>query len=102
MPIYTYQCLMCNKEFDEYARVDDYQQEKICKNPKCPGQAIKIISARGVVLSDTPSWLDDQVQGALLDIDSRHFRPIETRGQLKKHLKEQGICEAPKSGARWI
>jgi putative FmdB family regulatory protein len=102
MPLYSYQCLGCGKEFDEFYRVDDYPQTRKCADPKCPGLAIKIIAARGVVLSDTPAWLDRYVQGALLDVDSKHFRPIESRTELKRHMKQNGICESPKSGPRWI
>jgi putative FmdB family regulatory protein len=103
MPLYSFQCLMCNRVFDEVYRVHDCPQERKCVDPKCRGTAIKIIATRGAVLSDTPSWLEDpMVQGALEDIDSGHFHPIETRGQLKQIMKKRGICEAPGAGPRWI
>ena len=102
MPLYSFQCLLCGQEFDDFYRGDDCPQERGCKNAKCPGTAIKVIAARGAVHGDTPSWLDGSVQGALLDIDSRHFRPIESRSDLKRHMKQNGICESPKSGPRWI
>jgi len=101
MPLYTFQCLLCGKEANEFYKINDCPQERKCSDQKCSGWAIKIISGRGIVLSDTPSWLDEHVQGALLDTDSRHFRPIETRSQLKRHLKEKGIVERG-TGARWI
>jgi putative FmdB family regulatory protein len=101
-PIYSYQCLLCNTEFDSLEKIGANNQDKPCSDPKCQGTAIRIIAARGSVLSDTPAWLDDHVQGALLDTDSRNFRPIETRSQLKKHLKDKGICDSPGSGPRWI
>ena len=102
MPIFTYQCLLCNQEFDSLDKLGANNQDKPCADPKCQGTAIRIVAARGTVLSDTPSWLDHHVQGALLDTDSRGFRPIETRSQLKKHLKEKGITESPRAGARWV
>ena len=103
MPIYTFQCLMCGKEFDEFYKLNDCPQERKCGDPKCTGMAIKIIPGRGAVFSDTPSWLNDpMVQGALGDIDSRHFRPIASRAELKRMMKERKICEAPKAGPRWI
>jgi putative FmdB family regulatory protein len=102
MPIYSFQCLLCGTEFDEIYKINNCPQERKCSDPKCSGTAIKVISSRGTVFSDTPTWLDGHIQGALLDVDSRHFRPIESRTELKRHIKKNGICEAPRSGPRWI
>jgi putative FmdB family regulatory protein len=100
MPLYEFECEKCRATFETIDHVDTCPQELPC--PDCGGKARKIISSRGAVHGDTPNWLDDSVQGALLDIDSRQFRAIETRSKLKKHMKAHGICEAPRSGARWI
>jgi putative FmdB family regulatory protein len=102
MPLYSYQCLGCGKEFDEFYKIHDCPQDRRCNDLKCPGTAIKVVSLKSAVHGDTPSWLDDHVQGALMDIDSKNFRPIESRSELKKYMKREGICESPRSGPRWI
>ena len=100
MPLYEFECGECGAQFETFDRVDTCPQELPC--PDCGGRARRIISIRGAVHGDTPGWLDESVQGALLDTDSRYFRAIETRSELKRHIKAKGICESPNSGARWI
>lgn len=103
MPLYSFQCQVCGKEFDEFYRIQDCPDVRNCENQECGGLAHKVLAARGVVFSDTPSYLEDpMLQGALQDIDCRHFRPIESRSGLKRFMKQNGICEAPKAGPRWI
>jgi putative FmdB family regulatory protein len=101
MPIYEYQCDGCGEISEKIFSIHDDHKTITCAY--CYSQAKKIISSRGGVQIDTPSWLDDpMVQGALRDTDSRLSRPIETRGQLKSLMKKQGIAEAPKAGPRWV
>ena len=102
MPIYTYKCLLCHRESDHIEKVDEGRQDKRCSDPDCFGTAVHVVSSRGTVLSDTPTWLNGHVQAALLDTDSKSFRPIETRTQLKQHLKDKGLMESPGSGPRWV
>jgi putative FmdB family regulatory protein len=103
MPLYEFECVNpdCQARFETIDRIENCPKKLPC--PDCGGQAKKIISSRGAVHGDTPNWLEDKmVQGALGDIDSTHFKPIESRGQLKQIMKERGICEAPKAGPRWV
>jgi len=99
MPIYEFQCSSCGKIQEKIFKINECPQSITCDS--CRNQSKKVVCF-GAVQGDTPSWLDDGVQGALVDIDSRRFRPIETRSQLKKVMKERGICESPGSGPRWI
>ena len=100
MPLYEFECERCQAKFEVFDKIETCPKELPC--PDCGGKSVKVLARRGAVLSDTPSWLDRHVQGALLDIDSRNFRPIETKSQLNRYLKQNGLCEAKSAGTRWI
>ena len=101
MPLYEFECQQCQTRFEIFERISNCPQVLSC--PDCGYLAKKIISTKGTVFGDTPGWLNDpMVQGALTDTDSRKFRPIESRSDLKRYMKQNGICEAPKAGPRWI
>jgi putative FmdB family regulatory protein len=101
MPLYEFECSECRARFETIDRVESCP--KILPCPDCGGQAVKVISSRGAVHGDSPSWLNDfHVQNALQDLSCRGARPIESRAEHKAFMKKNGICEALKSGPRWI
>ena len=91
MPIYEYECIKCGAITEKYYKVDDIKDLVECD--KCRHVAVKIIS-NFTFHSQTPLWLDDSVRGALQDEDAiKHGRekPIETRDEYDRYLKDRGF-----------
>jgi putative FmdB family regulatory protein len=91
VPIYEYQCIKCGNITERYYKVDDIQDLVECS--KCRHVSVRIISPF-VFHSQTPLWLDDSVRGALQDEDAIKYgreKPIETRDEYEKHLKNKGF-----------
>jgi len=89
MPIYEYTCTECSGVFDMFYPLKDWDAVPQC--PDCGGPAKKNITSK--ILRDEPTWLDDEVRGVLQDTDDPATRPIETRTEYKRHLKDNGIVE---------
>ena len=87
MTVYSYQCNNCTQEFDAVLPLAEYDKPQEC--PFCGGETKKVMSVGGVQTSH-PVWLDQSVRNQLQDTDSPH-NPIESREQLEKHLKDNGI-----------
>jgi hypothetical protein len=54
------------------------------------------VAGHGGIQRDEPTWLNDQVRGCLQDDDDiadGMEKPIETRTEYKRYLKEHGIVE---------
>jgi hypothetical protein len=101
-PIYTFKCEKCGDELDEIYRIADCPKDRPCMMDDCSGRARKVVNFRAVH-GDSPAWLDDfQVQAALQDLSIPGTKPLKSRSEYKRFLKERGICDSPKSGTRWI
>jgi len=84
MPTYEWECRNCRKV-----------TEIICHVSECPdrikcacGKTAKKILSRGAVLTDgNVKWLPSAIKVLQPDYE----RPIETRGEYKKYLKDRGL-----------
>ena len=88
MPIYSYKCNKCNKEFEKFLPLKRYKESQNCPDCNAVGTKQLTINAGGVWES-SPLWLDDSVRAQIQDTDIT--RPITTRAGLKKHLKDTGL-----------
>ena len=92
MPLYEYKCEECEEIFDKFYPLKEWDAVPDC--PICGGNGKKQMVVGGLEL-DTPTWLDDPLlQGGLQDLDDvrgKRVAPIETRTQLKRHLKENNL-----------
>lgn len=87
MPLYEFFCEKCNATQEEIFKIADCPTHVKCKD--CGNRAKKIISARGSIVTDNNAlWLPSVVEQMKPDYDKR---PIETRGGLKKYLKDNGL-----------
>jgi putative FmdB family regulatory protein len=98
MPLYDYECSKCDNVQEEFFKVKDKPLWVRCK--KCGNMAAPVIMVgHGGIFREEPVWLDDGVRTALQDTDRVALgleKPIETRSEYKRYLKENGI--SPKEG----
>lgn len=87
MPIYHYKCPNCTTEYDQFLKLADYKTPVACHN--CGHIGEKVITAQ--IQRDEPTWLNDEVRGCLQDTETE--KPIETRTEYKRYLKDNGIIE---------
>jgi len=83
MPIYMYEC-SCGKEFDEFHKINDRDDPTFCD---CGNQAKRVISSS--IFRDQPTWLNSACK--VLQPDGE--KPIESRGEFKRYLKDNNIVE---------
>jgi len=95
MPLYDFECATCGKQVEQFlflAELDAWPKGNKCQ---CGGTFKRVLTpGHGGVQSDTPLWLNSQVREALQDSDrvrARLEKPIETRGEWKRHLKDKGM-----------
>ena len=87
MPLYRYECPNCTIEYDQFLKLADYKTPVLC--PTCGRIGKKVITAQ--IQRDEPTWLNDEVRGCLQDTETE--KPIETRTEYKRYLKDNGIIE---------
>ena len=86
-PLYEFECKECKDIQENIFKIKDCPQVVKCK--QCGKEAKRIISIRGAILTDgNVKWLPSVVEQMRPDYDNR---PIETRTDLKKYLKENGL-----------
>jgi putative FmdB family regulatory protein len=90
MPIlYDFQCPSCGKTKEKLFHVDDCPESILCD---CGEQTKKVLVAgHGAVMTDNKvKWLSS----ACMTLQREGERPLETRGDYKKYLKENNlICK---------
>ena len=89
MPIYTYQCSECGEIQEKIFPISDFPDTVRCS--QCGELARKIITPPAIQCDsgiDVP-WLKSACENLLPD----GHRPIETRGEYKRYLKEHHIVE---------
>ena len=87
MPLYDFECLKCEHIDERFFRIESCPKVAICS--QCGFASMKIIVlGHGGFHSDTPKWIDDGVRGALQGDDEK---PIETRGEYNKALKDKNV-----------
>lgn len=90
MPLYTYECENCGRIFDLQMKVKDMVTMTVCEI--CDGDARKIIvPGHGGIQDDHPVWLDNSVRCQLQCLDDPTEKPINTRSEYNKYLKDNGI-----------
>jgi putative FmdB family regulatory protein len=89
MPLYTYQCTKCEKEMDKVFGIKDYPREVECIH--CRHIAKKILASGhgGIQTDGDVIWLPSAVKV----LQRPGERPITTRTEHKKYLKEHGYSQ---------
>lgn len=88
MPLYEYKCIRCNNLFDKFLFLKDCDKPQRC--PECRGKSKKQLSIGGIQ-DDHPVWLDGSIIRQLQDTDDPTTRPLSTRTEYNKYLKDNGI-----------
>ncbi len=88
MPLYEYQCQLCNNNFEEIFPLKQWNIKPDC--PICGGRSKKLLTLGGIQ-DDHPVWLDNSVRDQLQDTDNPNIRPITTRTEYNNYLKDNGI-----------
>lgn len=90
MPVYIFECERCrNAQFERTFHISECPKETHC--PLCGHPAKKIIAPVAIQCDsaiDVP-WLESACQTLLPD----DHRPLETRGEYKRYLKENHVIE---------
>ena len=84
MPIYEFKCKQCQRITERIFRVSECPGRIKCA---CGKMAKKILSRGTVLTDDNVSWLPSAVKVLQPDYE----RPIETRKEYEKYLKNKGL-----------
>jgi len=89
MPLYSFECTNCTNAQEEFYKIADCPTKIKCR--KCGEWAIKVIAiGHGGLqcdsMTDVP-WLES----AVMNLQPDGERPVETRGQYNRYLKDHGI-----------
>lgn len=92
MPLFDYECPECGATKEIIAKIDGFPSSVHCN--ECDGEAVKVIvPGHGGIkcdsMTDVP-WLESAVQNLQPD----HERPVETRGEYNRYLKDHNIIAA--------
>jgi len=86
MALYDYECQECGNIDERFFRMSNIPKKTRCS--LCGSPAIRIfLPGHGGIQTDTPTWIDESVRGAL---EGDNERPIRTRKDLAQKLKEIG------------
>lgn len=89
MPLYTYHCDDCGETYDRVFKIEGFPKSVKC--PQCGNYAKKVIvHGHGGLQCDSAidiPWFESAVDNLQPD----HERRIETRGEYKKYLKDNGM-----------
>lgn len=88
MPLFDYECTRCSHRFEAAFPLAQYDTRPEC--PACAGPTQKLMTLGGIQ-GDQPIWLDNSVRNQLQDTEDPTERPITTRAEYKKYLKDNGI-----------
>jgi hypothetical protein len=81
--LYEFNC-KCGNTYEEFFHVDDCPESILCE---CGQEAKKIISLSGIQADNKVKWLASAVKVLQPDYE----RPVTTRSEYKKYLKEKKI-----------
>lgn len=92
MPLFDYECPHCGAKKEIIAKVDGFPKSVPCNH--CGKEAVKVITiGHGGIqcdsIADVP-WLESAIK--VLQPDGE--RPITTRGEHRRYLKEKNIIHA--------
>lgn len=86
MPIYEYFCQNCKTTHERVFKMAEFPQEIECE---CGKRAKKILSSSGAVFTDNDvKWLES----ASKVLVRHHERPITTRTEYRKYLKDNKLA----------
>ena len=88
MPTYEYLCKGCDTTYEKIFRMDDFPDEIKCNI--CNGRAHKIISLSAIKTDNDVPWL----ASASKVLVKEHERPLETRTEYNRYLKDNGLQPA--------
>lgn len=88
MPVYVYECPN-HGQFEKIMHIDELVQKLDC--PVCGGQSGKIPApfATHCDSAEDVKWLNSACKTLLPD----DHKPLETRGEYKQYLKDNGVIE---------
>jgi len=88
MPLYTYECDTCGNQMDRLFPVHHFPETMPCK---CGDRARKVITVGhgGIQTDGDVKWL----ASARMNLQPDYEKPVETRGEYKRYLKDRGIVE---------
>lgn len=83
MPIFEYECSVCEHEFEKLVKLNEIKKRVRC--PECKSWANRTLSGfKGRAHDDNPVWLDHNVRQILGD-------DVRTRTDWKRCLKENHL-----------
>lgn len=87
--IYEFKCWACGATKDVVLSVDE-RNKKVVSCSHCGVNMDRVPSFKGGFKTEHPLWLNKDVTGSLQPPEER---PIETRSEHDKYLKERGIVQ---------
>jgi putative FmdB family regulatory protein len=85
MPLYDFHCDHCDVRFEKALPLKDWDAVQLC--PHCGEETLKLITLGGIQ-DEHPVWLDNSIRSQIQDPSER---PIQTRTEYNRYLKENGI-----------
>ena len=89
MPLYSFECQSCKNEQDEFHKIAFCPNKVRCNI--CGERSVKVISSgHGSIRCDSMNnvpWLES----AVANLQPDHERPVQTRGEYKRYLRDNGI-----------
>lgn len=92
MPMYEFECERCGAQYEEFHTVKYCPERIMCE---CGMPAVKILPTSYAVHGDRPLWMEKHLGHIRNSLQDESEKPIESRTELKRHLKEKGIVETP-------
>lgn len=93
MPTYEHYCQSCDHITEHVCKIAERKQFVLCE--ECGGSAERIISAKGSVRGDDmPPWM--RAPELLGCLQNSAERPIQTRSEYNRLIKERNIIETSK------
>jgi len=89
MPIYAWNCAL-HGEFESFYKMADKPKQAPC--PDCGAESRQVLTIGGVEGDELPPWFrHEHARGCL---QSSGEKPIESRSEYKKYLRDRGIVES--------
>ena len=87
MPVYEYECKKCKAIQECIYHIEERLPQVKCK--KCGGTAVRVLSLGGIQCDSAGdiTWMPS----ALKVLQRDHEKPIETRGEYKRYLKDNKL-----------
>ena len=84
MPIYEYKCKKCRRVTEKWFKINEIQDRIKCV---CGKTAKKVISHGAIKTDGDVKWLES----ARMTLQPDYERPLTTRGEYNKYLKNKGL-----------